>query len=234
MKTIFHSAQSRGSADLGWLKTKYSFSFANYYNPAKMNFGTLRVFNDDTIGPNTGFGTHAHDNMEIVTIVFEGEISHKDSMGNNIKITKDEVQIMSAGYGITHSEYNLHPTQNLSLFQLWIMPKLRNITPRYGQTKLLVENRHNKWDTFITPNPNTEMQINQDAYFSMAFITKNTTLKYELKNHKNGVYLFIMNGNVQMQDFNLISKDALGVWQTQDLQILANEDSQILAIEVPM
>ncbi len=233
MKTIFHPADSRGSTDLGWLKTKYSFSFSSYYNPQKMNFGALRVFNDDTVAPNTGFGTHPHDNMEIVTIVFDGEISHKDSMGNSIKISKDEVQIMSAGTGITHSEHNLHPTQDLSLYQIWIMPKKRNITPRYGQSKLLLENRTNKWDTFISPNAD-DMHINQDAYFSMLNLEKDKSINYKLNQPNNGVYLFMMQGTAVVADVNLSPKDALGVWQTNNIQISATQNIQMLAIEVPM
>jgi redox-sensitive bicupin YhaK (pirin superfamily) len=234
MKTIIHKADARGQADYGWLKTKYSFSFANYYNPDKLNFGALRVLNDDWVEGGQGFGRHPHDNMEIVTLVLDGDLEHKDSMGNTFLIRKNEVQVMSAGTGIFHSEYNKDPKNPLKLFQIWVFPNKKNVTPRYDQKLFLPENRVNKWQRLVSPNEANTMWLHQDTYFSIASLDKNQELEYKLHTNGNGIYIFLIEGLINVGDIQLERRDAIGIYETEEVKIKSSGNSEILLIEVPM
>ncbi|TGL61856.1 pirin family protein [Leptospira ognonensis] len=234
MKTIFHSHADRGHANFGWLDSFHSFSFGNYYNPEKTNFGALRVLNDDVVTPSMGFGTHPHDNMEIVSIPLYGELAHKDSTGTNGVILTGDVQIMSAGSGIRHSEFNHSPDKNVNFLQIWILPKERNIEPRYAQKSYSPVERKNKWQCVVSPNDSNAVWINQDAYFSLSTLEPSHTLTYTLQTKGNGVYIFLISGKVKINDHVLERRDALGVWDVEGLQIDAEISSEILCIEVPM
>lgn len=235
MNKVLHKANSRGTADYGWLKAAYSFSFANYYNPERIHFGMLRVLNDDIIGPGMGFGTHPHENMEIVTIPFSGSLEHKDSMGNHGVIKPSEVQIMSAGTGIEHSEFNHSKTEEVRLFQIWVFPKEKNIAPRYDQRHFKTEDRLNKFQTIVSPEKNNEsMWINQEAWFSLGNIEKDKSIKYKIHSNGNGIYLFIVEGNVLIEDQELERRDAIGISETDSVTINTKSDSEILVIEIPM
>jgi redox-sensitive bicupin YhaK (pirin superfamily) len=235
MKKTIHRADSRGYFDHGWLKTHHTFSFASYYDPARVRFGLLRVLNDDIIEPVMGFGTHPHDNMEIVTIPLEGELAHKDSMGSKQVLRAGEVQIMSAGSGITHSEFNNSKTQRINLLQIWVFPKLRNIEPRYDQKKFDATERWNKFQTVVSPEQTDgALWINQDAFFSLAGIDSGKTLTYTIQHKGNGVYLFVIKGAVETAGEKLNKRDAVGIEDAEELDITAAEDSEILVIEVPI
>lgn len=234
MKTVIHRAETRGQADHGWLKAKHSFSFAHYFNPTRMNFGALRVFNDDLIAPSMGFGTHPHDNMEIVSIILNGRIRHKDSMGNVAEITKDEIQVMSAGTGITHSEFNADTKETLNLLQLWVMPKEYDIKPRYDQVKLNPEDRKDKIQTIVAPDVEGAMWINQDAYFSRASLSTGKSIDYKMFKEGNGVYVFVIEGTISTNDTDLKKRDAIGVWESDKVNISATADAELLFVEVPM
>ncbi|MFN0048657.1 MAG: pirin family protein [Cytophagales bacterium] len=234
MKTIVHKSASRGGADHGWLKAKHSFSFANYYDPSKMQFGALRVLNDDLVAPKMGFGTHPHDNMEIISIVLNGTIRHKDSMGNEAEIKKDEVQIMSAGTGVKHSEFNSDLKETLNLLQIWIMPKEYNIKPRYDQVTLNPDDRKDKIQTIVAPNVEGAMWINQDAYLSRINLSRATTFDYALNKPENGVYIFVIEGSTTIGESKLTKRDAIGVLETNSIVIDAEADTELLFIEVPM
>jgi hypothetical protein len=234
MKSIIHKADARGQADYGWLKTNYSFSFANYYNPERLNFGALRVLNDDWVDGGQGFGRHPHDNMEIVTIVLDGDLEHKDSMGNTFLIRKNEVQVMSAGTGIFHSEFNKDPNNPLKLFQIWVFPNKKNVTPRYGQKFFEPENRINKWQQLVSPNEPDTMWLHQDTYFSISSLEESHELGYKMHSSGNGVYIFLIEGSVNIGDTQLKRRDALGIYETEEVKIISSGKSEILAIEVPM
>lgn len=235
METKIQRANERGFADHGWLRANHSFSFANWYDPAKMHFGAIRVLNDDVIAAGRGFGAHPHDNMEIVTIPLSGAVAHKDSTGTEGIIKKGDVQIMSAGTGITHSEYNASDTEALNLFQVWIFPKLENIKPRYEQKTFDDNERINKWQTVVSPDENDEaMWINQDAVFSLGRPAKGTTLSYKNKFSGNGIYLMVVDGKVEVNNEVLNKRDAIEITETDEIAIKAMEDAEILAIEVPM
>ena len=234
-KTILYKAGTRGHADFGWLKTDLSFSFANYYDPARIHFGALRVLNDDTIAPAQGFGTHPHDNMEIVTIPLEGAVEHQDSMGHKEVIQSGDIQAMSAGTGITHSEYNASSDKYLKLLQIWVIPKLRNVTPRYGQASFKKEDRINKLQQIVSPGPTDDgMWIHQDAWFHLGSLQKGFQTEYTFKKAGNGVYAFVIEGDVTINGVSLNRRDALGVTDTDKLSILADSDAELLLIEVPM
>jgi quercetin 2,3-dioxygenase len=234
MKTIVHKSDSRGGADHGWLKAKHSFSFANYYDPSKVQFGALRVLNDDLVAPKMGFGTHPHDNMEIISIVLNGTIRHKDSMGNEAEIKKDEIQIMSAGTGVRHSEFNNDIKETLNLLQIWIMPKEHDIKPRYDQVTLNPEDRKDKIQTIVAPDVEGAMWINQDAYLSRINLSSATSFDYELNKRENGVYIFVIEGNVTIGGGKLGKRDAIGVWETESITIQGEANTELLFIEVPM
>lgn len=235
MKTIIHRAADRGIQDHGWLKAAHSFSFANYYDPAKIHFGLLRVLNDDIVAPGMGFGMHGHDNMEIVTIPLRGTLAHKDSLGSEGTIGPDEVQIMSAGTGIRHSEFNASEKEDVNLLQIWVFPKNRNIEPRYDQKKFNPEKRENRFQIVVSPQPDGEaMWINQDAFFSIGNFREGQTITYEIKHAENGAYVFIIEGNVQVADQELNTRDAIGISGTDKFDFRVNKDSKILVVEVPM
>lgn len=233
--TILHKANSRGHADHGWLNAYHSFSFASWQDRNRMNFGALRVLNDDTVAAGMGFGTHSHDNMEIITIPLEGDLAHKDSMGNAETIKTGDIQVMSAGTGIQHSEFNPNQDKRTKLLQIWVFPKTRNVVPRYQQVTLNTEDRTNKLQQILSPNPDDEgVWIHQDAWFSLAKFDKNITTHYKLKKGGNGVYAFLISGNITINNQELETRDGFGIWNFDELNIKANEDSEFLLMEVPM
>ena len=235
MKKIFHPASSRGAADHGWLQAKHSFSFANYYDSERVQFGALRVLNDDIIAPGMGFGTHPHDNMEIITIPLNGTLEHKDSMDNIGVIETDEIQVMSAGSGVYHSEYNKNKDQSVSLLQIWVFPNKKNVTPRYDQKNIKDLKKVNSFYPIVTPNQNGPgMWIHQDAWFHLGEFDKETRINYNINKKGNGVYAFIIEGSVQIDGESLEKRDALGIWDTEKFELLANQNSRVLLIEVPL
>lgn len=235
MKTILFNAADRGSADYGWLKPNYYFSFSQYNNPAKVHFGMLRVLNDDFIDGGGAFPTHPHDNMEIITIPFTGALQHKDSTGGQGIIKAGDVQIMSAGTGVQHSEANASATEPVTLFQVWIFPKEKNINPRYDQRHFDIEERTNKWQTVVSPiEKDKALWINQDAKFSFTKLDAGQTLDYTTGFSGNGVFLVAINGAVNVGDINLNKRDAVGISEADNFTITATEDAELLAIEVPM
>jgi quercetin 2,3-dioxygenase len=235
MKTVLHKAATRGHANHGWLDTSHTFSFAHYYDASRMHFGVLRVLNDDFVDGGKGFGTHPHDNMEIISIPLSGDLEHKDSMGNTAVIRENDVQIMSAGTGIYHSEYNKSKDQKVNFLQIWVFPKETNIEPRYGQKTFKPEDRVNKLQNVISANKGDEgIWINQDAWFHLGNLKAGFKTDYELKLKSNGVYVFVISGDVNVNGQDLNKRDGLGVWETDKLAITATADAEILLMEVPM
>jgi len=235
MKTEIFPKDSRGKSELGWLHSRFSFSFANYYNPENMGFGLLRVLNDDTVEPETGFGTHPHDNMEIITIIIDGALEHKDSMGSGSVIEKGEVQVMSAGTGITHSEINPSNKDKVSLLQLWIFPKERNITPRYDQKKFPLEERKNQLKTVASGfNLKDSLYIHQDAAITLGHVEAGKEINYKNIKPGNGYYLFVISGKINLLDKELNERDAIGISKLEQFSIKADKESQFVIIEVPM
>jgi hypothetical protein len=235
MKKIVHRAEERGSAEFGWLHAKHSFSFGRWYDPGKMGFGLLRVLNDDVIEPATGFGSHPHDNMEIVTVILEGSLEHKDSMGTGSVIRVGEVQAMSAGTGVTHSEFNPSKSEKTNLLQLWIIPKERNIAPRYSQNKFPLNQRTNKIKTIVSgESAQDTIYIHQDAAISLGNLSKGNNASYKMMFKGNGVYLFVISGQLKVDSENLYRRDSLGIYDVDEFYITADEDSDFLLVEVPM
>lgn len=238
MKTVIHKAGERGFANHGWLQANHSFSFANYFDKDKIQFGALRVLNDDVIAPNMGFGTHPHDNMEIITIPLSGVLKHRDNMGDAwIPVVPGEVQIMSAGTGVQHSEINGSSNEHLSLFQIWIIPNKRNVAPRYDQKTFDAEGRKNKLQTLVTSideNYEGSLKIHQDAVISRIDLEKGQQFEYEIKSEKHGVYVMTIYGNYEINDNILETRDAIGISGTNHFNVKAKEDSGLLFIEVPM
>ena len=235
MKTVYHSAETRGKANHGWLKANYSFSFAQYYDPERMNFGALRVLNDDTISPGMGFGTHPHDNMEIITIPLKGDLEHKDSMGNVGAINEGEIQVMSAGTGVYHSEYNKNSDKPINLLQLWVMPKTRNVEPRYDQKSVRELKKNNSFYQVLSPNEDDDgMWIHQDAWFHLGDFDRVTETEYLTKKEGNGVYVFVIEGAIKVGDQQINKRDALGVWEVDKISFLVQPHSKVLLVEVPM
>ena len=233
--TVLHKADTRGHANHGWLDSHHTFSFANYYNPERMSFGVLRVLNDDRVDPGMGFGKHPHDNMEIISIALEGDLEHKDSMGNTAVIKKGDIQVMSAGTGIYHSEYNRNQDQLTKFLQIWVFPNKKNVTPRYGQLSLNTADRHNKLQQVLSPNESDEgVWIHQDAWFHMGDLDKEVAVDYKIKKQGNGVYAFILSGDVEINGHALTNRDGLGIWDTESLHIKAQSKAEILLMEVPM
>ncbi len=237
MNTQLFLANERGFADHGWLKANHSFSFANYHDPKKINFGALRVLNDDVIAPKMGFGTHPHDNMEIVTLIFKGELQHKDSMGNQEIIHQGHLQVMSAGSGIQHSEFNTSPNVATNLFQLWLFPKEKNIAPRYQIASMDFENTSNDFVPLVGPQNNNfcKTWINQDAYIHYANFSEGTTKNYTLKNNQHGVYAMLISGSALIENQTLNERDALALWDCENISIKALSPLlKIVLIEVPL
>ncbi|MBL4593897.1 MAG: pirin family protein [Flavobacteriales bacterium] len=236
MNTVLHKADTRGDANHGWLQSKHTFSFANYHNPERMHFGVLRVLNDDSVAPGMGFGTHPHQNMEIISIPIEGDLEHKDSMGNTAVIKSGDIQILSAGKGITHSEYNKNKDKQVKFLQIWIIPNQNNGTPRYDQITLNVTDRKNKFQQILSPNPKDDgVWIHQDAWFNMTNLDNSKELTYHLNNpEKNGVYVFVLKGNVTVNNQTLNNRDGFGVWDVKQLDIKADSNTELLLMEVPM
>lgn len=235
MKTTLHKASSRGHANHGWLDTHHTFSFAQYYNPERMHFGVLRVLNDDVVTGGMGFGTHAHDNMEIISIPLSGDLEHKDSMGNTTVIKQNDVQIMSAGSGVKHSEYNKNKDKPVNFLQIWLFPKERNIQPRYDQKTFLPDNRVNKLQLIISPDKEADsIQINQDAWFYLGNLKKDFKTTYTFKNPKNGLYAFVINGDIKVGGELIGKRDGIGITDSGQVEIVANTDAEILIMEVPM
>jgi redox-sensitive bicupin YhaK (pirin superfamily) len=235
MKTTYHSAETRGHADHGWLNANHSFSFAQYYNPKRMNFGALRVLNDDTIAPGMGFGTHPHDNMEIITIPLEGDLEHKDSMGNVGAINEGEIQVMSAGTGIQHSEYNKNQDKSINLLQLWVMPNALNVSPRYDQKSIRELKKNNAFYQVLSPFTDDDgMWIHQEAWFHLGEFDKITEIEYQIKKNGNGIYVFVIEGSLTVVNQVLNKRDALGVWEADKISFVAQPDSKVLLVEVPM
>ena len=233
--TILHKANSRGHADHGWLNSYHSFSFANYYNPERIHFGALRVLNDDTVAAGKGFGKHPHDNMEIISIPLEGDLQHEDSMGNIAIIRKGDIQVMSAGTGITHSEFNKNKDALVKFLQIWVFPNKKNVTPRYSQIALNMEDRHNKLQQILSPDPNDAgVWIYQDAWFHLGKFDKGFSSSYTIKKKGNGIYAFVLEGDITIDGQALNKRDGFGIWDTETIQIKSDSDSELLLMEVPM
>ena len=235
MKTIFHSADERGHADHGWLKSFHSFSFAGYHNPEKMHFGALRVLNDDTVAPGMGFGEHPHDNMEIISVILKGSLEHKDNMGNSSIIRAGEVQVMSAGTGITHSEFNASKTEEVQFLQIWIYSAEKNIEPRYKQKTFDSGFRKNRLDFIAAPIDLDEaIWINQNSYVALGRYNRGINANYKLKQKGNGVYVFVISGQITIAGKTLSDRDAMSIWETDKVSFIPATESEILLIEVTM
>jgi len=234
--TVLHKAETRGHANHGWLNSYHTFSFANYYNPERMHFGVLRVLNDDTVMGGKGFGTHPHDNMEIISIPLEGDLEHKDSMGNVAVIRNGDIQVMSAGTGIQHSEYNKNIDKTVKFLQIWVFPNKRNVTPRYDQITLKLADRKNKLQQILSPNPNDAgVWIHQNAWFHLGTFDKGFKTKYQIKGGSgNGVYAFVLNGTISINGQALGARDGFGIWDVAQLDIQADSKAELLLMEVPM
>jgi redox-sensitive bicupin YhaK (pirin superfamily) len=233
--TFLHKAATRGHADHGWLNAYHSFSFASWYNPDRVQFGVLRVLNDDTVAPGMGFGTHPHDNMEIITIPLEGDLAHKDSMGNTETIKTGDVQVMSAGTGVQHSEFNPNADKQTKLFQIWLFPKVRNVAPRYQQITLKVAEQKNNFAQILSPNADDEgVWIHQDAWFYLADFDKDFSKTYSLKKEGNGMYVFVISGNITVDGQELETRDGLGITDFDTLEIQATSNAKFLMMEIPM
>jgi redox-sensitive bicupin YhaK (pirin superfamily) len=234
-KSVYHSADSRGNANHGWLQSFHTFSFANYYNPERMHFGVLRVLNDDTVAAGMGFGTHPHENMEIISIPLEGDLEHQDSMGNTTVIRNGDIQVMSAGTGIRHSEYNRNKDQAVKFLQIWIFPNKKDVTPRYDQITLNLEDRKNKLQQILSPNADDAgVWIHQDAWFHIAQLDNGNAQTYTIKKEGNGVYVFVLSGELSINGQKLGRRDGLELWELLEIEILADSDAEVLLMEVPM
>ena len=234
--TVLHKSETRGKANHGWLNSYHTFSFASYHNPERMHFGVIRVLNDDTVSAGMGFGTHPHDNMEIISIPLKGDLAHKDSMGNATIIHNGDIQVMSAGTGIQHSEYNNNKDQEVKFLQIWLFPNKKNVTPRYDQVSLKETDRHNTLQQILSPNPDDEgVWIHQDAWFHLGKFDQDFSINYAIKKSKNGVYIFVLKGSVSIDGVALSERDGYGIWNTEKFEIKANTaNSEVLLMEVPM
>lgn len=234
-QTVLHKAATRGHANHGWLNSYHTFSFANYHDPERMHFGALRVLNDDTVEAGMGFGTHPHDNMEIISIPLEGDLEHKDSMGNVTVIKRGDIQVMSAGTGIRHSEYNKNKDTRVKFLQIWVFPNQRMVAPRYDQITLNEADRHNRLQQILSPHPEDDgVWIHQNAWFHLGKFDKGVDAQYDLKASGNGVYAFILNGNVTINGQALNTRDGFGIWEVDKLSIKAESEAEFLLMEVPM
>lgn len=234
--SVFHKAMSRGYADHGWLQSNHTFSFANYHNPERMHFGVLRVLNDDIVAEGRGFGLHPHDNMEIISIPLEGDLEHEDSMGNQAIIRKGDIQVMSAGTGIMHSEYNKNTDQIVKFLQIWVYPNQRNVAPRYDQITLDRSQRHNKFQQILSPDPADEgVWIHQDAWFHMGNFDKGIETNYKVKQAGNGVYIFVISGSANVAGQELGTRDGFGIWDVSEIKLTATSaDTEILLMDLNM
>ena len=235
MKTVFHPSDSRGYANHGWLEARHSFSFASWYQPDRLHFGALRVLNDDIIQGGMGFGTHPHDNMEIVTIPLKGDLEHKDSMGNSAVIREGDIQVMSAGTGVQHSEYNNSPDKEINLFQLWLFPNKQNVKPRYEHLPIRSIHQKNKFFQILSPSANDQgVWIHQDAWMHILDADQDQSFDYVLQSPENGVYLIVIEGEVEVDNQTLFRRDAIGIWETDKLTIKTKTDAELLLVQVPM
>jgi redox-sensitive bicupin YhaK (pirin superfamily) len=237
MKKLLHPASTRGSANHGWLRANYSFSFANYFDPERIQFGQLRVLNDDYVAPAMGFGKHPHNNMEIVTIPHSGALRHKDSIGNEGVIRAGDIQVMSAGSGVEHSEQNDSATEAVTLFQVWVFPDTENVPPRYDQKPIAPLLTPNTFSPVVKPKSdatNGDLWIHQQAYFNLGEFSEKTKTTYQLHNNNQGIYLIVIDGTFLVEDETLNSRDAIGIWDTSAVTITAEKGSKALLIEVPM
>ncbi len=235
MKTVLHKASTRGHANHGWLDSHHSFSFANYYNPDRMHFGVLRVLNDDVVAPGRGFGTHPHDNMEIISIPLEGDLEHKDSMGNVAIIKQGDVQVMSAGTGIMHSEYNKNKDADVAFLQIWMFPNAKDVTPRYDQINIQDEQKPNSFQQILSPNSDDAgVWVHQNAWFHMGSFDPGHCDNYIIKDVNNGLYAFIIDGKVRINGQELERRDGFGVWDVDNVEMEVLEKATVLYMDVPM
>lgn len=237
MKTYeFHAADSRGAANHGWLQSFHTFSFANYYNPSRIHFGALRVLNDDRVSGGMGFGEHPHDNMEIISIPLEGDLEHKDSMGNTTVIRHGDIQVMSAGTGIYHSEYNRNKDATVKFLQIWIFPNKKNVTPRYDQITMNPADRQNQFQQVLSPNPeDAGVWVHQDAWFHLGKFDQDFSVDYSIKKEGNGLYVFVLSGQFEVDGQIVQTRDGLGIRQASDVSFKAlSPGAEVLLMEVPM
>lgn len=235
MKTVLHKADTRGTANHGWLNSKHSFSFANYHNPERMNFGVLRVLNDDIVAPARGFGKHPHNNMEIISIPLAGDMEHQDSMGNKAVIREGDVQVMSAGKGIFHSEYNKNKDKEVRFLQIWVFPNKGNVQPRYDQISLADVRRDNTFYQILSPSANDQgVWVHQDAWFHLGEFEAGSADTYQVKKSGNGVYIFMIEGEAMVDGQKLEKRDGFGIWDTESFTVVAGSKAKILLMEVPM
>lgn len=235
MNTVLYKSDSRGHANHGWLDTYHTFSFAGYYDPQRIHFGALRVLNDDSVAGGRGFGTHPHDNMEIISIPLSGALRHKDSMGNEAVIRQGEVQVMSAGTGVYHSEYNHLNDEPARFLQIWVFPDKKNVTPRYDQITISDIATPNSFYQIVSPNPNDQgVWIHQQAWFHLGSLDKGTETNYSFKNKGNGLFVFVLEGDVEVAGHALNRRDGLGITETEELRFQAVSNAQLLLMEVPM
>jgi redox-sensitive bicupin YhaK (pirin superfamily) len=236
MKTVLYKANSRGHKNHGWLDTHHTFSFANYYDPTRIHFGALRVVNDDIVLAGKGFGTHPHDNMEIISIPLYGDLEHKDSMGNGSVIHSGEVQVMSAGTGITHSEFNAHDSEDLNFFQIWVFPNKQNVEPRYQQEKFDFDHFRNQLIQVVSPSKDDAgLWIHQNAWFNIGTFDKDFTYEYKLKEKGNGLFVFVVEGDFVVEGQDLHRRDGYGLWDTDKVILTAkSQNARVLLMEVPM
>jgi redox-sensitive bicupin YhaK (pirin superfamily) len=235
MNTVIHKADTRGNVNHGWLNSNHTFSFANYHNPERMSFGVLRVLNDDRVQAGMGFGTHPHDNMEIISIPLEGDLEHKDSMGNVAVIKEGDVQVLSAGTGITHSEYNKNKDKEVKFLQIWVFPNKKNVTPRYDQISIRDIEKENEFYQVLSPNKDDQgVWVNQDAWFHLGKFNKGNSDEYRIKKQGNGVYAFILDGEVEINNEKLSKRDGMGIWNIESITVKASESARVLLMEVPM
>lgn len=235
MKSVLHTSESRGHANFGWLNSRHSFSFASYHNPTRIHFGALRVLNDDIVAPGRGFDTHPHDNMEIISIPLEGDLLHKDSMGNEVTIKEGDIQAMSAGTGISHSEYNKNIDKEVKFLQIWLFPNKKNVVPRYDQITLNKDSIKNKFHQILSPNAEDEgVWIHQNAWFHLGHFNQSSTHEYPLHNPNNGVYVFVLEGEIKVAEQILKRRDGVGIWDTNKITAEIVNSAKVLLMEVPM
>lgn len=235
MKTILHKSDTRGHANHGWLNSYHSFSFANYHNPERMNFGVLRVLNDDMVAAGRGFGTHPHSNMEIISIPLEGDLQHMDDMGNSTVIKSGDVQVMSAGTGVSHSEHNKNKNELVKFLQIWVIPNKKDVVPRYDQISIKNIETKNSFYQILSPNEDDNgVWIYQDAWFHLGNYESDKTDSYSIKKEGNGVYIFVLEGDIVVNDQNLNKRDGYGIWETDSFTLHSNSTAKVLVMEVPM